>query len=958
MSAVEEASKSGFSSGNIAIPLPRVFGRLLLLRLLARGGMGDVYLAATTGIEGAERPCVVKTVRRDHIHDGSFLARFLDEARVQAQLNHPGVAQVLEAASDENGEPYTVVEYVEGRSLADVRQRAVQLGARVDWPEAVAFAIELGQALAHVHERSGADGSPLGIVHRDLSPQNVMIGFAGELKLIDFGTARGQNRKCHTVAGVVFAKPGYVAPEVARQEVGDSRIDVYAMGVMLWELCAGKRLLVGDAQKHLEDVAHGRFEIPELAKTRGIPRELDAVIARLTANDPDRRYASAGVAAKDLAKVLQLAPSKESGERGVRARIAGLMKTLWPSEPARSRAEFAKLLKESRHLRSEASTPSTSKVAELAAAHMSDDPAVLSGTPYRLGKKIGEGESGQVFEAEHVELGRKLAVKVLAPTHSSAQDAVERFRREARVVANLEHPNLVHLHDFGKALDGRVFLAMELLAGQTLDAYARLGSDETEKRGLGYREAVQIAVQVTRALETAHAAGLVHRDLKPQNLFVESDGNVKLLDFGVAMAVSDVAGEDTIRQKGFAIFGTPEYMAPEQVAGEPVDGRCDLYALGCVLYQLLTGSCPFEGSSGVAVMGRQLRDTPEAPTAIAKDRVIPQALEAVVMRSLAKAREDRFESAKAMREALEAALVRTDRRRGVGKFVVGLAGLASIGVLVAGGFAYVKETRAKKDFFAGASIPTVSVDALPLVSSGTDTPAPPAQSVAVEDLPKVDEPTSASPVVAHVAQAGAGHTGGKPETTEPTAKENEPAPRAPTTGVAATEAPPEPGEDAKMAAKESEEQGGASGSPAAVAELPNKAEAPAIVRRATAREREHEPSHESSAGHADRGDAAADLDAKRREAEAHPSDARALRAWAKAAYRAHDHKEARRAAREWMTHDPSAEPRIFLATVLEASGHRTEAKTVLEDWLSKHPDSGEARRMRARLGGDRKPTRR
>ena len=99
MSAAEE-TKAGFSSGNIAIPLPRVFGRLLLLRLLARGGMGDVYLAATTGIEGAERPCVVKTVRRDHIHDGSFLARFLDEARVQAQLNHPGVAQVLEAASD------------------------------------------------------------------------------------------------------------------------------------------------------------------------------------------------------------------------------------------------------------------------------------------------------------------------------------------------------------------------------------------------------------------------------------------------------------------------------------------------------------------------------------------------------------------------------------------------------------------------------------------------------------------------------------------------------------------------------------------------------------------------------------------------------------------------------------------------------------------------------------------
>src|SRR5579872_7439455 len=129
----------GFSSAEtgLTLALPRTLGRRLLLKLAARGGMGDVYLGATTGLEGAERPCIVKTVRRDHIHDGSFLARFLDEARVQAQLQHPGVAQVLEAGTDENGEPYTVVEYVEGRSLADVRQRAVQLGVKVGWADAV-----------------------------------------------------------------------------------------------------------------------------------------------------------------------------------------------------------------------------------------------------------------------------------------------------------------------------------------------------------------------------------------------------------------------------------------------------------------------------------------------------------------------------------------------------------------------------------------------------------------------------------------------------------------------------------------------------------------------------------------------------------------------------------------------------------------------------------------------------
>src|SRR5580658_2167901 len=294
----------GRFSSAAALPLPRMVGRRMVLKLAARGGMGDVYLGATTGLEGAERPCIVKTVRRDHVHDGSFLARFLDEARVQAQLQHPGIAQVLEAASDESGEPYTVVEYVEGHALSDVRQRALQTGVRVSWADAVAIAIEIAQALAHVHERSGADGAPLGIVHRDLSPQNVMVSYAGEIKLIDFGTARGHNRRCHTVAGVVFAKPGYVAPEVARQQVGDGRIDVYALGVMLWELCKGGRLLAGDAQKHLEDTAAGLTTIPLIARGVGAPAALDDVIGKLTANDPEKRYGTAGLAVPDLAGLL------------------------------------------------------------------------------------------------------------------------------------------------------------------------------------------------------------------------------------------------------------------------------------------------------------------------------------------------------------------------------------------------------------------------------------------------------------------------------------------------------------------------------------------------------------------------------------------------------------------------------------------------------------------------------
>ncbi|MBS2015975.1 MAG: serine/threonine protein kinase [Deltaproteobacteria bacterium] len=902
-SAAAAEAQGGFSSGVVSIPLPRIFGRLLLLKLVARGGMGDVYLAATTGIEGAERPIVVKTVRRDHIHDGSFLARFLDEARVQSQLNHPGVVQILEASTDENGEPYTVVEHVEGRSLADVRHRAVQVGARIGWAEAAAITIEMGQALAHVHERAGADGTPLGIVHRDLSPQNVMVGYAGEVKLIDFGTARGHNRRCHTVAGVVFAKPGYVAPEVARQQVGDGRIDVYAMGVMLWELCAGKRLLTGEAQKHLEEVAAGRFDIPLLAPTRGIPKELDEIIQKLCANDPDDRYSSAGHAATDLARVLAQAPAGKSGERSVRARVAALMKTLWPHEPARSRAEFAKLLKQARELRRPEETPPASGVMEAAAAQMVADPAILAGTSYRLLEKIGEGASGEVFKAEHIELGRKYAVKVLSSAHAAAHDAVERFRREARAVAKLSHPNLVQLHDFGKSLDGRVFLVMELLAGSTLDIHA--------EKGIGWREAIRLSIQATRALEAAHHAGVVHRDLKPQNLFLTKDGDLKLLDFGVAMALADT-GEER-KQKGFAVFGTPEYMAPEQVAGETVDARCDIYALGCVLYEMVTGTRPFEGSP-VVVMGKQLREEPERPRTRAPNALIPGELEGVIMKALAKSKSDRYTNAKEMREALEEALAAPDRRRGRARSLAGLLVVGSIALLAAAGLKgristapvtamWSKMTAAKE---TPVAVATLNVGELPAASPPAPAPAPEAPAVAP---PAEPPPASAEP---------------PPPATVAVA---EPAP------AAAKEAHKE---DPKEARKDD---------PKAVHTEPHLANAkkpnPLLV-KASARSSEVEGERSK-------------LTDARAHAHEHANDPKALKAWATAAMHAGEMREARRAAEAWAVHDGTAEPRMFLAATLEASGRKREARAVLEEWLANHPDSTDAKRMLSRLGGSPEP---
>jgi serine/threonine-protein kinase len=840
MAAEARDAGKGFSSTASALPVPRMHGRRILLKLAARGGMGDVYLAATTGIEGAERPCIVKTVRRDHIHDGSFLARFLDEARVQSQLQHPGVAQVLEAATDDDGEPFTVVEYVEGRSLADLRQRAIQSGIKVLWVDALAIAVEIAQALAHVHERPGADGSPLGIVHRDLSPQNVMISYAGEVKLIDFGTARGHNRRCHTVAGVVFAKPGYVAPEVARQQVGDGRIDVYALGIMLWELCAGRRFLNSDPQRHLDDAAAGKVHIPRIAEQCGAPKALDEVIEKLTKNDPEERYSCASQAVPDLARVLSSAPATEGGERGVRARIALLMRKLWPHEPGRSRSEFVRLLREARQSLGEGSrpgaTPSAGPVSEAMAARLTpSDPSMVLGTPYRLIRKLGDGASGVVWEAEHVELGRRLALKVLATEHASSPAALERFRREARAVGKLSHPNLVPILDFGKSLDGRVYLAMDLLVGETLDEKLKAGP-------LDWREAVRVGVAASQALEAAHAAGLVHRDIKPQNLMLTDAGEVKLLDFGVAMALTEGSDRKPTEKeralRGFAIFGTPEYMAPEQVAGDPIDGRTDLYALGCVLYEMLTGERAFEGSSSVVVMGKQLRETPQPPHVRAPGCKMPAALEAAVVRAMAKKPEERFASAQAMRVALEETLLAPVRRRARARRIATSLVTGACMIAAAGASA------------AWARVHATAIAPAPVVLAAAAGPAPmPMPMPAPAPMP--------SP--------------------------------APAPALAAAQPVPTP-----------------------------------IL-----------PLHEA-----------------RSAARAHPGDPRALEGWARSALHAGDLREARRAAGAWALHDGTVEPRLAMADILEASGRRSDARAVLQEWLETHPDSADARTALARLSGE------
>jgi serine/threonine-protein kinase len=332
-------------------------------------------------------------------------------------------------------------------------------------------------------------------------------------------------------------------------------------------------------------------------------------------------------------------------------------------------------------------------------------------------------------------------------------------------------------------------------------------------------------------------------------------------------------------------------MAPEQVAGDPVDARCDIYSLGCVLYELVTGSRPFEGSP-VVVMGKQLREEAERPTLRAPNVRMPAELEAVIKKALAKEKEARFASAKEMREALQEALVAPDRRRTRGKRLVAFT--LGCALTLIGAATFREQTFALRDKvmarFAPAAVAavTVPVDALPSAPDAAEEPAAIATINAAMDPPPAAEPAPAS----------------------------EPAP-----AQAVTQAEP-----AQVAAKDEPKHEEA------------KKPSPLLV-RASLHGRE----------------TPASLQDARNAARERPADPRALKALAQAAARAGELREARRAAEAWAVHDTGSEPRLFLAATLEASGRKREARAVLDEWLTNHPDHGEAKRMRERLGASPEP---
>jgi eukaryotic-like serine/threonine-protein kinase len=552
--------------------------RYRVLERLGGGGAGVVYKAEDLKLGRTVALKFLSTYRSGNEADKR---RFLREARASSVLDHPNICTVYEIDETEDERLFIAMSFCEGETL---KQR-IERGP-LPLLEAVHLAAQIAAGLAAAHAK--------GIVHRDVKPANVMVMPDGRVKIVDFGIAKLADQSRLTRDGTAVGTAGYMSPEQIRGEAIDARVDVWALGVVLYEMIAGRAPFAADTDqvRVRRILTHEPAPIPTLRP--GVPPDLARIVERALAKDPAERYTRIDEMRADL-----LALAAALGSPLPPDTLDPTLREIPSSSSAGPRA-----------------TQDTGNLAGRVVAH------------YRILEHVGGGGMGIVYKAEDLRLSRTVALKFLPPELTRDPEAKSRFLQEARAASGLDHPNICTIHEVGETDDGRLYLAMPHYDGETL-------RKKLERGPLSIDEATDIAQQIARGLAKAHRGGIVHRDIKPANLMVTSDGVVKILDFGLAKLVGSAA----ITRTGSSV-GTPAYMSPEQARGEEVDHRTDLWSLGVVLYEMVAGQRPFRGEHEQAVLYSLLNERPKPLTQVRPDA--PPELERIVEGLLAKDPADRY----------------------------------------------------------------------------------------------------------------------------------------------------------------------------------------------------------------------------------------------------------------------------------------------------------------------------
>ena len=551
--------------------LGRVLGQYKILRRVGRGAKGVVYEAED---ELLARRVAVKVLSPELVGAGDVaVRRFLLEARAAAKLDHPNCVGVY-TIGKEQGLVFFSMPLVFGRSA----QEALDERGTLPAAEAVRVAELAARGLEAAHA--------LGIVHRDVKPGNILLGDNGEVRVTDFGMAKATDDMLSglTEPGRWLGTPHFMSPEQCRGGTVDARSDVYSLGATLFALLTGRPPFAGTGPAALiyRQVADPHPDPRTIEPS--IPEACVALIDRAMAKNPDDRPPTAGRFAEELAAVR-------------RALLRGEPTTALTGSGFASASATGPV------------PPSAQNPAALPADSLPRVGTVLGRCI--LTEKVGEGGSSVVFRALHRSLNVQVAVKVLTPADPQRDRRIrELMAAEARMLARLSHPHIVRVLDFDDEAR-HPYLILEYMHGLNLgELISGSGAVRPDR-------AVRIALAVAEGLGFALGHGVVHRDVKPGNILLSRDGNVKLADLGLAAFEGDTESAAGAGRP-FAV-GTPAYMAPEQVRGGPVDHRSDIYSLGVTLYHALAGRLPFEAADRTEMMRRHLDDTPAPLSAAMPD---------------------------------------------------------------------------------------------------------------------------------------------------------------------------------------------------------------------------------------------------------------------------------------------------------------------------------------------------
>jgi serine/threonine protein kinase len=589
--------------------------------LLGAGGMAFVF-GARHLVLGKR---VAIKVLRPELSSGEHAQRFLREARLASQLHHENIVAVTDFGHDDVlGLHYLVMDRLRGQSLADL----LDSEERLPWSRVVPILVQLARALVVAHDQ--------GVVHRDISPRNIVLeqqsGRRDVVKLCDFGVSRtifGADRV--TATGQMIGTPAYMAPEQLRGDTEqDGAIDVYSLGSVAYEMLSGELPYVSTSPVAMV-AAKLRDPVPPLAEKRPgtrLPRELDSLVLRCLNLDPKAR------------------PSANEIE-------------------------------------SELSRLSLHTAADV-------EPTDLVGSTigsYRVRALIGTGGMGWVYRAIHPQIGTEVAIKVLLPEVAASPEVIQRFIQEARASSAIGSPHIPKYYDFGTLTDGRAYAVMELLEGETIGE--RLGRTGP----MPITEVAQIVDQAAEALGRAHAMQLIHRDIKPDNLFLAKNEHggetLKVLDFGIAKALthSGEKADAKLTQVG-TFIGTPAYCAPEQMYGGAIGPETDIYALGATMFEMLTGSIAFDGDAA-EIFATKSRAIPQVK---ARTPETPAIVDATVARAMAYMPAERFASMEELRAAVRGWTTASEQRTSEvplatsaipsrGRVAIALGGMIAIGLL-------------------------------------------------------------------------------------------------------------------------------------------------------------------------------------------------------------------------------------------------------------------------------------